>query len=114
MQKLLVRLPVIIAIAVILGISMELLPAFATRPTEGGGTSAKGVTTAVGFQPSQTSEHGDVNFSGQIVAMSGNTWIVGNITVTVSVSTEVKPNLAAAVVGAFVFGEGTQQSDGSI
>ena len=114
MRKLLVRLPVIIALAVILGVSMELLPAFATRPTEGGGTASKGGTTALGFQPSQTTENEDANFSGQIVSMSDNTWIVGNVTVTGGVSTEVKPNLAAAVVGAFVFGEGAKQSDGSI
>ena len=114
MRKWFVQLPVIIALAIILGISMELLPAFATKPTEGGGTAAKGGTTALGFQPSQPAEQGDANFSGQIKGMSGNTWIVGNITITVVVSTEVKPNLAAAVVGAFVFGEGTKQPDGSI
>ena len=53
----------------------------------------------------------DGELKGIITSMSGNTWVIGGVTVLLDASTELSSNLK---IGDFVEVEGTLQSDGSI
>ena len=58
----------------------------------------------------ETDEDREINFSGTVVAMTGDTWMIGNRTVIVSARTEIEGIIG---VGDRVKVEAVRRSDGS-
>jgi hypothetical protein len=105
MGKTALRLTLVSAFAFCLAIGMGIIPALAQTAEPGAAAGSS--------QVANTGEH-EVEFAGTIQSIDGITWTVSGKVFVVDANTKIKPNPAAAVVGAFVKVEAVKRDDGSL